>query len=135
MKTLADLKVGDEVWTIQMGYTKIIEVSNHGEYPIRTLGNHSYTKDCKYSMHNEYPSIFLENPFEIMPKKIMCEWGFKHQEVECIVSSDKRVFVESGYSLSKEINLETLPKAIAEISLEQIAEKFGLDVEQIRIKP
>lgn len=53
-----------------------------------------------------------------------------------IISSCDEIFVKSEWEFYKEIEKkETLPLAVAEISLEQIAEKFGLDVEQIRIKP
>lgn len=38
-------------------------------------------------------------------------------------------------AMEKEIETETFTKSITEITLEQIADKFGLDVEQIRIKP
>jgi len=140
-KKLTDLKVGDAVWTLQDGHTEVVELCPKNQYPIRTCKGFyqkSYTIDGKINSSQQFQSLFLDNPFEdkIEPKEMMCEWQGTYKKVECIVSSDGRVFVQSGYKNAKEIEPEeTLPLAISEISLEQIAEKFGVDVMQIRIKP
>ena len=135
MKTLKDLKVGDIVWTIQDGFTNIIRIDeNH----ITTNSKRTYYLDGKYHSDNKYPSMFIENPFEhkIKPKEMMCEWQGSSKKVECIVSDDGRVFVQSGYSNAKEIEPEDkLGSIVAVVSLKQIAEKFGLNIEDLRIKP
>jgi hypothetical protein len=137
MKKLADLKVGDEVWTIQSGFAPITEINYKNPFGI-DVGGYSYQMNGKYFDSDIFSSLYLENPFEhkIKPKEMMCEWQGTYKKVECIVSSDGRVFVQSGYSNAKEIEPEeALQLAIVEISIIQIAEKFGVDVEQIRIKP
>jgi hypothetical protein len=134
MKKLADLKVGDAVWTVQTG---IDFVKSKAELIILEGGESYYPNGC-YRLKDMFPSLYLINPFEdkIEPKEMMCEWQGTYRKVECIVSSDGRVFVQSGFSNAKEIEPEeALQLAIVEISIIQIAEKFGVDVEQIRIKP
>jgi LysM repeat protein len=133
MKTLKDLKVGDAVWTIQTGidFVKSIE-----ELIILEGGESYYPNGC-YRLKDMYPSLFLENIFEkkIEPKLMLCKFiGWTEENV--IVASNGDIFVKSGYTEAKEIEPETLPKmdVVAEISLQEIAEKFGVDVEQIRIK-
>jgi hypothetical protein len=134
MKTLKDLKVGDAVWTIQNGieFVKSIE-----ELIILESGESYYPNGC-FRLKDMYPSLFLKNPFEqkVEGKYLMVsdDNEYWHKRF-VIISSCDEIFVHSEWLFAKEIESETLPKAIAEISLEQIAEKFGVDVEQIRIRP
>lgn len=137
-KTLKDLKVGDKVWTIQNGLTHLTENTKSDTYPL-DINGYTYTADGRYLTRDSYPSLYLTNPFE---KKVEGKYMMVSTDGEywnkrfVIISENEKVFVESEWEFYKEIEPEeTLPKAIAEISLEQIAEKFGVDVEQIRIKP
>jgi hypothetical protein len=143
MKTLADLKVGDAVWTLQDGYTEVSELCPKNEYPIRAgkgAYQKSYTIDGRINNCHKYQSLFLDNPFDKKAEsKLMLvstgtsDWVEKPIIIDSITN---RIFVMSDWEFYKEIEPEeTLSLAIAEISLEQIAEKFGVDVEQIRIKP
>lgn len=134
MKTIKDLKVGDEVWTIQEGLTKVTDCNPSEEYPIR-VGRFFYTIDGKYALNHKHPSLFLENPFEqkIEPKLMLCKFiGWTEENV--IVASNGDIFVKSGYTEVKEIEQKKNVE-IAIITLDEIAEKFGVNVEQIRIKP
>lgn len=133
MKTLADLKVGDEVWTIQRGLGRITAINDKNTFGIDVDG-YSYQLDGKYFDSDIFPSLFLENPFEqkIEPKLMLCKFiGWTEENV--IVASNGDIFVKSGYTEVKEIEQKKNVE-IAIITLDEIAEKFGVNVEQIRIK-
>jgi hypothetical protein len=133
MKTLADLKVGDAVWTIQTG---IDFVKSKEELIILESGESYYPNGC-YSFKDMYPSLFLE---DILNKKVEGKFmmvstdGLYWTTNRVIIDSYGEIFVQSGWKFAKEIETETFTKSITEITLEQIAEKFGVDVEQIKIK-
>jgi hypothetical protein len=130
MKTLADLKVGDAVWTIQTG---IDFVKSKAELIILEGGESYYPNGC-YSLKDMFPSLYLINPFEqkIEPKLMLCKFiGWTEENV--IVASNGDIFVKSGYTEVKEIEQKKNVE-IAIITLDEIAEKFGVNVEQIRIK-
>lgn len=138
MKTLADLKVGDEVWI----KTEVTSVSYDGFFPIKTQSGLQFNLDGEQKVFESrrIQRLFVKNPFEKKAEsKLMLvstgtsDWIEKQIIIDSITN---RVFVMSEWEFYKEIEpKETLTAlAIAEISLEQIAEKFGVDVEQIRIK-
>jgi tricorn protease-like protein len=133
MKTLADLKVGDEVWTVVNGFEKVTSLKNDFLYPI-VVKERIYTIEGKYGITDKYPSLFLKNPFEqkIEPKLMLCKFiGWTYENV--IVASNGDIFVKSRYTEVKEIEQKKNVE-IAIITLDEIAEKFGVDVTQIRIK-
>jgi len=130
MKTLADLKVGDAVWTVQTG---IDFVKSKAELIILEGGESYYPNGC-YRLKDMFPSLYLINPFEqkIEPKLMLCKFiGWTEENV--IVASNGDIFVKSGYTEVKEIEQKKNVE-IAIITLDEIAEKFGVNVEQIRIK-
>jgi hypothetical protein len=130
MKTLAYLKVGDAVWTIQTG---IDFVKSKAELIILEGGESYYPNGC-YRLKDMFPSLYLINPFEqkIEPKLMLCKFiGWTEENV--IVASNGDIFVKSGYTEVKEIEQKKNVE-IAIITLDEIAEKFGVNVEQIRIK-
>lgn len=43
---LSKVKVGDKIWTIQSGWTEVIQINEKTDYPIRTEED-SYTFDGK----------------------------------------------------------------------------------------
>ena len=150
---LSGVKVGDTIWTIQNGYTFAIQISKLSNYPIKVKsGNHvdSYSMDGKYSINDKYPTAFTKNPFENV--------GF--QERWMMVSNDeslwhkRKVFMQKNGQFIAWLNAKTddevkdtysavanwkyakeieEPKEIG-LTLEQIAEKFGVNVESIKIK-
>jgi len=60
---LSKVKVGDSIWTIQEGWTKVSDNKDSKYYPIRTE-NETYTLDGRLSTDDQHPSAFLTNPFE-----------------------------------------------------------------------
>ena len=59
-----DLKVGDEVWTIQTGYAKVTSINDTINYPILVEGWASYTLEGKWGCRDKYNSLYFENPLE-----------------------------------------------------------------------
>ena len=57
MKTLADLKVGDEVWTIQRGLARITAINDNCTFGI-DVDNYSYQLDGKYFDSDIFNMIF-----------------------------------------------------------------------------
>jgi hypothetical protein len=142
---LSNVKVGDTIWTIPNGEIGVIGVILEDDYPIK-IGRTTYQLDGKNYSDDKYPSAFIRNPFENI--------GF--QERWMLVSYDgktwkrRKVFMEkngkfiawSGAETDEEVIKSTdctgwsYAKGIEdlELTLEQIAEKFGVSVESIKIK-
>jgi hypothetical protein len=67
MKTdLSKVKVGDKIWTIVDGWTKVVDINLDYTYPIETRNN-TYELDGKVNIDDKYPSAFLEYPFKEQP--------------------------------------------------------------------
>ncbi len=64
MSKFRDLKVGDRVWTIQMGWDVVTEILTDGSsyYPIR-IDYASYTLDGKFEARDKYQSLYLYDIF------------------------------------------------------------------------
>jgi hypothetical protein len=60
---LSKVEVGDEIWTIQLGWVEVLDKEYSHDYPIKTP-NDSYTFDGKISQSDKFPSAFLEYPFK-----------------------------------------------------------------------
>jgi hypothetical protein len=145
---LSGVKVGDTIWTISDGEIEVANVKLGDSFPIRT-GRATYTLDGKYQHRDKYPSAFIRNPFEnigfqerwmlvssgggdwVRRKVFMGKngkflaWNGAETDEEVIKSVNS-----IGWNYAKEIEE---PKDI-ELTLEQIAEKFGVSVESIKIK-
>jgi hypothetical protein len=64
MKTdLSKVKVGDKIWTIEVGWVEVVAINPGEKYPIET-DNNTYQLNGKVSIHDKYPSAFLEYPFK-----------------------------------------------------------------------
>lgn len=64
---LRNVKVGDRVWTIQAGWTKVVTVCfETSGYPIRMASGHNYTIDGKYHLQDMGRAAFLNPPIEII---------------------------------------------------------------------
>jgi len=62
---LSKVKVGDKIWTIEEGLTKVVDIDLNLDikYPIETRAN-TYTIDGKVNVFYKFPSAFLEYPFK-----------------------------------------------------------------------
>ena len=63
---LSKVKVGGKIWTIEDGWTKVINIEHTDKYPIGTE-NYTYSIDGKVKTGDKYPSAFLEYPFKEQP--------------------------------------------------------------------
>jgi len=63
---LSKVKVGDKIWTIENGWTNVINTEKTDKYPIETE-NYTYSIDGKVKIGDKYPSAFLEYPFKEQP--------------------------------------------------------------------
>ena len=71
---LSKVKVGDFIWTIKSGWTKIVEINKVFHYPIITEDKCGYTLQGFFRYNDQYPSAFTEPPacFNAEPKP--CEF-------------------------------------------------------------
>jgi hypothetical protein len=60
---LSKVKVGDKIWTIEDGWTKVVDIDLDSKYPIETRNN-TYALDGKVNVDDKHPSAFLEYPFK-----------------------------------------------------------------------
>jgi hypothetical protein len=145
---LSNVKVGDTIWTIHNGFAEVKEIRLSDIYPIKTK-IYSYAINGKNPKLDKYPSAFLSNPFENI--------GFQERWMMVSMSggdwSKRKVFAKkngmfiawfgantdedakksistTAWHIAKEI--EELKEL--ELTLEEIAEKFGVSVESIKIK-
>lgn len=58
------LKVGDRVWGIREGYTKVINLVYNDMFPIVTTEGKTYTNTGRFGVSHSHPSLFRSNPFE-----------------------------------------------------------------------
>jgi hypothetical protein len=150
LSDLSNLKVGDTLWTL-FGEETIIDINNFTEYKIQTDDNY-FTLTGKFLSEHEYPSAFIKNPFiEIVNMN-------KFQERWMMVSDDdikyvkRKVFMIKNGKYLAWVNAETdediikivgvfnwnyakeiqEPK-ILELTLEQIAEKFNVNISDLKI--
>ena len=61
---LSKVKVGDKIWTIQDGWTKVIKIDDEEPHFIIDTTNETYTIDGKSKRGDKHPSAFLEYPFK-----------------------------------------------------------------------
>ena len=76
---LSEVSVGDYVWTVFDGWTKVTGKESSFEYPILLIKRDSYTKDGRRSIDDKYPTAFLTPPagFNAEPKPYIFEKGQK----------------------------------------------------------
>ena len=60
---LSKVKVGDKIWTIYEGWTKVLSTDYSICYPIETEFG-TYTLEGMENNRSKYPSAFLEYPFK-----------------------------------------------------------------------
>ncbi len=150
LSDLSECKVGDIIWTIESGEDEIKDTGFIDKYPIRTLSDYSYTLDGKYHIEYSYPSAFLKNPFENIGNNFEERWMLvSDNEIEW---KKRKVFMFKNKSYFSWANAETdedvltttsivrwkhakeieIP-IITELTLEEIAVKFNIKVENLKI--
>lgn len=56
------LKVGDKLWSIQLGECIVTEINDKSNYPI-ACGNDTYSQSGHRIVGEHFPSLFTSNPF------------------------------------------------------------------------
>lgn len=150
LKELSDFsnaKVGDKVFSIRHG-EKIITGIYNGKYPIATE-NCSHTIDGKQFIDDLLPILYKSNPFIEIAKlnneerwiEVFSEGGWKRRKL--VVIKNNKAVCWTGASTEKEVlestsisNWDTWREIQPEVelTLEQIAEKFGIHVDKLKIK-
>lgn len=144
------LKVGDKVWTIQEGDTKVINLNSNSEYQIETEGN-LYTKDGFCSEEDKFTSLFKSNPFESISEyprvmEVSDNRDFSNSEVRVVFKEKQGKYIawmnaktleESEYILNtiswkyaREIQPE---KKKTRLTMEDIAKLANIDVKDLEI--
>lgn len=59
---LSNVKVGDYIWTIQSGWTKVVDVNTCITHPISCDNRYSYDTEGKVCGMDSYPSAFINPP-------------------------------------------------------------------------
>ena len=150
LSDFSDAKVGDKVYSVRYGEQLIVSIISNAKFPIQT-SNCSYTIDGKHYTDDLHPILFKSNPFIEIAKLnneerwievfdgVANRWikrkliVIKNNEAICwsYASNDAEVLMANNTSCFgtwREIQPEV------ELTLEQIAEKFGIDVNKLKIK-
>ena len=157
-KTLKDLKVGDRVWNIQQGWTTIKQIDFYRSYPLSTNEGDCYTFEVKFMTIDKYPSLFLNNPFEeqkseqqeFEPRWMLVSHEnivFKKRYVVQILNGFYLAIdnIEKQYELDEILSKQNITNVInwpyakeildpIELTMDEIADRFGISVEQLKIK-
>lgn len=146
MSKFKNLKVGDKVWTIQTGYGKVTSINDTINYPILVEGWASYNLDGKFGCRDAHESLYLTDPFENCKQGKWMLVSFDEQTwYKRFVTEEKDGFYVawdraqtdeeliytgtlSNWKYAKELEPDI------EITMGQIAEKFGVKINQIIIK-
>ncbi|MEC4049768.1 hypothetical protein OX284_010045 [Flavobacterium sp. SUN046] len=149
MEDFKDLKVGDSVWTIQEEDTEIIQINYNSSYPIKTK-MYSYTLDGFQLNFHKHRSLFCSNPFEkkedFEPRWMIVSDNNEswHKRFVFMIKNNFYISwfsVEDDEGVAKQVStvhwkyakeMEEIEQI--ELTIEEIAEKFGLCAEQIKIK-
>lgn len=140
------LQIGDKLWSIQLGDCTVIDLEK--EYVTIKSGEieATYNKSGFYTSEDKNPSLFTKNP--IFPRLVevsmdrkewikawlvadlsettYCPYSFITSETTTL-NSFKVLAVTKNYRYCREIKER-------ELTLEEIADKFGIPVENLKIK-
>ena len=156
LSDFSDAKVGDKVYSLRYGEQLIVYIISNAKYPIQT-NNCSYTINGKHYTDDLYPILFKSNPFIEIAKLNNKE--SKNNEERWIEVYDNKLYIwirrklvavrnNKAICWSRATNDEEVLNATdvyswdkwreiqpeVELTLEQIAEKFGIDVNKLKIK-
>jgi len=155
LSDFSDTKVDDKVFSLLEGESEIKGIDKVDSYPIRTK-NSWYTSDGKYCTGNKFPVLFKRNPYEAIAELFSNNNGFEERWI--MVSNDnndwrkRKVFmvknnlylawgsaetdeqvgrtcIVTNWDYAKEIEEKDV-----ELTLEEIAEKFNINVKNLKIK-
>jgi hypothetical protein len=145
---LSNVKVGDTIWTIQEGDVDVIGIRLSDIYSIKTK-IYSYAINGKNQKLDKHPSAFIKNPFEnvgFQERWMMVSMHGGDWRKRKVFAKKNGIFLawynaKTDEAVKKELRLDSWkyakeieePKEL-ELTLEQIAEKFGVSVESIKIK-
>ena len=143
-----DLKVGQKVWTIHEGYCAVNGLRDVSDFVIKA-GAYFYTKEGFLSLQAHSPSLFLSNPFESEAKaqeRVVEVRQYEdvnwHRRV--LITEKRGKFVcwrdaqtieeintnhgATSWNFMRELPIKTI------LTKAEIAEKFGVDVENLEIR-
>lgn len=145
MKIPENVKVGDKIWTIQDGWTEVRGIDLSLEYAITAGGNFYNLYGCR-CLTDKYPSAFLTNPFEQQGKWMEVsddkeDWVKRFVIFQknngfiaiSMANNDEDLKGEYNTIFCKYAREIEQPKEI-ELTMNDIAEKFGIDVSLLKIK-
>ncbi len=107
---LSKVKVGEKIWTIQDGWTEVIDIILGTEFLIKT-SSEGYDFNGRYYSDDKFPSAFLEYPFKEQPiEKDTLVWYKNSEEMSWMVGyyshfKDGKHFIFAGSNKSTETNL------------------------------
>lgn len=150
LSDFSDAKVGDKVYSILCGEQVITKIYKSESYPI-CINRNAYTTNGKMSVDHLFPTIFKSNPFiEIAKLNNEERWVEVYDDKLHIWITRKLVAIRNNKAIcwSRATNDEEVLNATdvyswdkwreiqpeVELTLEQIAEKFGIDVNKLKIK-
>jgi hypothetical protein len=155
-----EFKPGQTAWSIELGPCRITDVEKDHDYPIKCCNANgdeiSYTLDGLYTDHNHGRSLFHTAPFNedglpiLSPENsilmMVGDFGCSPDFVRFVCGqlsngrfitySDADVFSEinpNEYTFWKYAKHIQQPQEV-ELSMDEIAQKFGIDVSLLKIK-
>jgi hypothetical protein len=133
--SLVSTKAGDWI------KVQVTEVDLDRTYPIRCGEDLSFTLDGSYCQGFDQIAFPLESTERWM---MVSDDSIRWRKRKVIMTKNNKFIVWSGAEIDKQVNdtVETshwnfakeLEEQKVEVTLEEIAEKFGVNVEQIKIK-
>jgi hypothetical protein len=135
-----ELKVGQKIWI----KAEVEQFTDSSNYPIRVLG-HGFTRDGKLRLSDKDPMLFLSNPFEGSERVVEVRDSYKHKwerrvfiKTSCgitfcwldaeTIEESANVTETEGWYFMRELPAKTV------LTKQQIADKFGVEVENLEIE-
>jgi hypothetical protein len=135
-----ELKVGQEIWI----KAEVEQFTDSSNYPIRVLG-HGFTRDGKLRLSDKDPILFLSNPFEgserVVEVKGDSEGVWKRRVLIKMVNGMPLCWKKAETLEEAKNDVDTftwnfireLPTKTV-LTKQQIAEKFGVEIENLKIE-
>jgi hypothetical protein len=93
IKPLSNVKVGDWIFTVADGWTKVLTIIEGSDYPIKTISSW-YTHEGKLHHEDKHPSAWTYDPFDgTLPPAV-----FKEGEVIAVSDSASKNWHHRAYS-------------------------------------
>jgi hypothetical protein len=133
MKTIKDLKVGDKAYFVGLGWGIVSSDAYMSLYPISVVFDNdliSFTIDGRLNNNDKLPSLFLTNPFEQRGEVMLVSTNGSDWYQKDVIVASNGIYVKSEWIQAKEIEQ---PQELI-LSMQEIAEKFNIDVNLLKIK-